>query len=129
MELWTTHELFHTIRCKKIFQCHLNVGLCLSRIDVINYLFKYVCKGSYRVLIQIRGCQIRYNKISAFQEARYVPHPRPYGDYTTLSLSTELSLLLDSMSPWKFITLCTLEVITNRLLSVEEPRVQSWRNS
>ncbi len=36
----------------RIFQCHMNVEVCVSRVSFIKYLFKYVCKGSERVSVQ-----------------------------------------------------------------------------
>lgn len=55
-----------------MFQCHLNVELCVSRVGGIKYLFKYVCKDSDRVTIEmVRGEQC-YVEIGHFQDARYV---------------------------------------------------------
>ena len=34
---------------------HLNVKLCISRLGSIKYLFKYICKGSERVTVEIVG--------------------------------------------------------------------------
>lgn len=55
-----------------MFQCHLNVELCVSRIGGIKYLFKYVCKGSDRVTIEMVRGEQRYDEIGHFQDARYV---------------------------------------------------------
>lgn len=55
-----------------MFQCHLNVELCVSRIEIIIYLFKYVCKCSDRATIEIvRGDQ-RRDETGHSQDARYV---------------------------------------------------------
>ena len=49
----------------------MNVELCVSRVGGIKYLFKYICKGSDRISIQIAESG-RINEIELFQDARYV---------------------------------------------------------
>ena len=59
----------------RMFECHINVELCISRIGGIKYLFKYITKGRDRVTIEFRnesGTRIVYDEIKNFQEARYV---------------------------------------------------------
>jgi len=56
----------------RMFACHINVELCVSRVGGIKYLFKYVCKGSDRVTVEVIGDNQRYDEISHFQDARYV---------------------------------------------------------
>ncbi|CDF39890.1 ATP dependant DNA helicase [Chondrus crispus] len=51
---------------------HLNVELCVSRVGGIRYLFKYVCKGQDRVIMEITAKNECYDEISNFQDARYV---------------------------------------------------------
>lgn len=55
-----------------MFQCHFNVELCLSRVRSIKYLFKYVCKGHYRVSMEIVKEKIKIDEISKYHDARYV---------------------------------------------------------
>lgn len=55
-----------------MFSCHINVELCVSRVDGIKYLFKYVCKGHDRVTMEIIGENQRYDEITHFQDARYI---------------------------------------------------------
>ncbi len=50
----------------------MNVELCVSRVGGIKYLFKYICKGSTRVTIEIVEETGLYNEIEQFQDARYV---------------------------------------------------------
>ncbi len=56
----------------RMFQCHMNVELCVSRVGGIKYLFMYICKGSDRVNMEIVEETGRYNEIEQFQDARYV---------------------------------------------------------
>ncbi len=37
----------------RMFHCHINVELCVSRVGGIKYLFKYLCKGSDRITFEI----------------------------------------------------------------------------
>ena len=46
--------------------------LCVSRVGGIKYLFKYLCKGQYRVTMQITAENEFHNEISNLQDARYV---------------------------------------------------------
>ncbi len=50
----------------------MNVELCVSRVGGIKYLFKYICKGSDRVTMEIVEENGRYSDIEQFQDARYV---------------------------------------------------------
>ena len=54
------------------FACHMNVALCVSCVSGIKYLFKYVCKGSDRVAMEILSENERYDDISNFEDARCV---------------------------------------------------------
>jgi len=56
----------------KLFACHLNVELCISRVGGIKYLFKYICKGHDRVTAELMSANGRYDEISNFQDMRYV---------------------------------------------------------
>ena len=66
------------------FCTHMNVELCISRVGSINSLFKYVCKGSDRVTVEIvssspdqqsgnnsEGVPI-IDEIRQYQDARYI---------------------------------------------------------
>ena len=55
-----------------LFDCHINFELCMSRVGSIKYLFKYVCKGSDRVTIEICRENRKYDEITTFLDARYV---------------------------------------------------------
>lgn len=71
----TTLGSFRTLyspRLSFIFQCHLNIELCVSRVSGIEYHFKYVCKGNDRKSVWIVRGQPHYNEIGKFQDARYV---------------------------------------------------------
>ncbi len=37
----------------RMFHCHMNVELCVSRVGGIKYLFKYICRGSDRVTMEM----------------------------------------------------------------------------
>ena len=66
------------------FCTQMNVELCISRVGSIKYLFKYVCKGSERVKVEIEGAPtdgknesiskgvITIDGIRHYQDARYV---------------------------------------------------------
>ncbi len=56
----------------RMFHCHMNVELCVSRSGGIKYLFNYICKGSDRVAMEMVEETGRYNEIEQFQDARYV---------------------------------------------------------
>ncbi len=56
----------------RMFQCHMNVEVCVSRVGSIEYLFKYVCKGSDRVSVQFSGEARVVNEIDQFIDARYI---------------------------------------------------------
>ncbi len=55
----------------RMFHCHIKVELCLSCAGGIKYLFKYICKGSDKVTMEIVEETGRYNEIEQFQDARY----------------------------------------------------------
>ena len=66
------------------FRTHMNVELCVSRVGWIKYLFKYVCKGSDRVTVEIVGGSKEgeggntasgvptIDEIRQYQDARYI---------------------------------------------------------
>ncbi len=56
----------------RMFECHMNVEVCVSRVSGIKYLFKYICKGSDRVTMQIIEDTGKCDEIAHFQDARYV---------------------------------------------------------
>ena len=56
----------------RLFQCHMNVELCVSRAGGIKYLFKYICKGSDRLTISIEQSGTERNEVKMYQDARYV---------------------------------------------------------
>ena len=56
----------------RMFACHVNAELCISRLGGIKYLFKYVCKGHDRVTVELIGENQRYDEIGNFQDARYI---------------------------------------------------------
>ncbi|CDF40520.1 ATP dependant DNA helicase [Chondrus crispus] len=62
----------HSPKLLRTLACHINVKLCVSRVGGIKYLFKYVCKGSDRVTMEIIAENERNDEISNFQDARYV---------------------------------------------------------
>ncbi len=66
------------------FRTHLNVEFCISKVGSIKYLFKYVCKGSDRVTVEVRTFQPdeahpgnprqvpTIDEIQQYQHARYI---------------------------------------------------------
>ncbi len=79
----------------RMFHCHINVELRVSRVGGVKFLFKYICKGNDRITFKIaqhngngneqgvnenlqgisdnrRGRNV-HNEIKLFQDARYVP--------------------------------------------------------
>lgn len=68
----------------RMFRCHLNVELCISKVGSIKYLFKYVCKGPDRVTVEVSTTksnvdgrdepeeQLVIDEIKSYQDARYV---------------------------------------------------------
>ncbi len=56
----------------RMFYCHMNVELRVSRVGGIKFLFKYICKGSDRVFKEIVEETGRYNEIEQFQYTLYV---------------------------------------------------------
>ncbi len=64
--------LAYNPKLMRMFHFYMNVQLCVSRVGGIKYLFKYICKGSERVTMQIVEETGRYNEIAQFQDARYV---------------------------------------------------------
>ena len=56
----------------RMFSCHINAELCISRVGGIKYLFKYVCKRHDRVTVELVGENQRYDEIGTFQDARYI---------------------------------------------------------
>ena len=51
----------------RMFQCHFNAELCISKVGSIKYLFKYVCKGQDKVTVEVR-------KARAIDQSTEVPH-------------------------------------------------------
>ncbi len=56
----------------RMFHCHMNVELCVSRVGGIKYLLKYISKGSDRVTMERFQETGGYNEIEQFQGAPYV---------------------------------------------------------
>lgn len=50
----------------RMFSCHSNMEIWMSRIGSIKYLFKYICKGSDWLKVEMTGENQRYNEISTF---------------------------------------------------------------
>ena len=48
---WVVPYNTHLLR---MFACHINVDICISREGVIKYLFKYVCKDHDRLTIHLK---------------------------------------------------------------------------
>lgn len=48
-----------------------NVELCVSRLGYISYLFRYVCKGSDLVTVQMVQGKQHYYKIGQIHDAQY----------------------------------------------------------
>ncbi len=44
----------HSPELIRKFNCHMNAGVCISKLGSIKYLFKYVYKGSDRVTVEVR---------------------------------------------------------------------------
>ena len=71
------------------FRTHKNIGLCISRVGSIKYLFRYAAKGSDRMTVEIgRTSTDRQNEIISkgvpnidemhhYQDARYVSASEP----------------------------------------------------
>lgn len=55
-----------------MFQCHLNVELCVSRVSAIKYLFKYVHKRNDRATVQLVRGKHNCNETCHHQDTRYV---------------------------------------------------------
>ncbi len=62
----------YSTKLMRMFHCHMNVELWVPRVGGIKYLFKYICKGSDRVTMEIVEETGRYNEIEQFRDARYV---------------------------------------------------------
>ena len=52
--------------------CHLNVELCISRVGVLKYLFKYITNCRDKVTLEIVNENSVYDEIESYQDARYV---------------------------------------------------------
>ncbi len=63
----------------RLFQCHMNVELCVSRVGKIKYLFKYVCKGCDRITMSIEG-QTERNEVRCFKMLDMFLRPRLHGE-------------------------------------------------
>lgn len=55
-----------------MFQSHIDVRLCVSRVGAINYLFEYGCKLTYRNITEMARADQRYNEIGHSQKGRFV---------------------------------------------------------
>lgn len=55
-----------------IIQCHINVELCVSRLNGIKFLFKYACKGVDRVTIKMVRGEQHYDEIGHLQNPKFV---------------------------------------------------------
>ncbi len=55
-----------------MFHCHMNVELCLFRVGEIKCIFKYICTGSDRFIIETAEETGQYDEIEQLQDARYV---------------------------------------------------------
>ncbi len=74
----------HSPELIRKFNCHMNAELCISKVGSIKYLFKYVCKGSDRVNVEVwthnsdenPGDHVRkvpiIDEIKSYQDARYI---------------------------------------------------------
>ena len=56
-----------------MFDCHINVEICISRVGSIKYLFKYLCKGRDRVTVELTSDDPnqRHDELQNFIDARY----------------------------------------------------------
>lgn len=69
----TIDNSWDVLYCPKLpvmFQCHITAELCVPKVCVIKYLFKYVCKVFNRVTIKLGGSARRYDETGNFQDAR-----------------------------------------------------------
>lgn len=57
--------------CK--FDCHLNVEIC-SDIKVVNYIYKYICKGHDRITYSLHD-NVEIDEIKEYQSARWISPP------------------------------------------------------
>lgn len=62
----------YCLMLSSLFQSHLNIYLCISRIGGIRYLFKYLCRETDKVTLQMVGGQHPYDKISTFEKEHFV---------------------------------------------------------
>ena len=70
---WVVPYSTHLLR---MFACHINVEICISREGAIKYLFKYVCKGHDRLTIHLKPNNEKvYDEIKNYQDARYLGSP------------------------------------------------------
>ena len=63
----------HCTKLIMMFDCHINVELCISRVGSIKYLFKYLCKGRDRVTVELTSDDPnqRHDELQNFIDARY----------------------------------------------------------
>ena len=61
----------------RIFNCHINVELCISRVGSVKYLFKYFCKGKNHATVDLvsedaANPNQKLKEIKNYVDARYV---------------------------------------------------------
>lgn len=63
----------YNIKLLRLFECHMNAEMCISKVESIKYLINYIYKGHNRVTVEIVSASGRYDVIAQFLDTRYVP--------------------------------------------------------
>jgi len=79
VELYNHWVVLHNVYLSTKYNVHINVEVC-NNICVVKYLFKYVCKGHDRAIVEIshqndnatEGNVVEANEIKKYLDCRYV---------------------------------------------------------
>jgi hypothetical protein len=74
VSIWTIVGWFHITHLSAKFQAHINVEIC-STVTAVKYLYKYVYKGSDKIMAAIQddpNSRQPVNELQRFKDARYI---------------------------------------------------------
>lgn len=111
-----------------MFQCRLNVALCVSHVSGMKYLFTYVCNGNDCVTVRMVSGQQYYDKTSQFQVRDMFLLWKRCGDLFNSQSLTNSFLPCDRMYTSRSITLLTSLKGDRFKLQTDLSPERSWRS-
>ncbi len=77
----------HSPELIRKFNGHMNAEPCISKVGSIKYLFKYVCKGSNQVTLEVRTHNSDENQAGQVRKVPAIDEIKNYQDARSVSAS------------------------------------------